>query len=99
MSYLAGMGVTAIFGFLRRSDNSEHKNIPDGGGNPQASYHGYQGRGLSNASRNTSAIAATPGLISNAMVTAAHANGIKVIIDFAPNHSHAGQRRRVWLAI
>ena len=42
MSYLAGMGVTAIW-ILPPVDNL-NTNIPDGQGNPTASYHGYQAR-------------------------------------------------------
>ncbi|HEX8922518.1 MAG TPA: alpha-amylase family glycosyl hydrolase, partial [Pyrinomonadaceae bacterium] len=42
MSYLAGMGITAIW--ISPPVDNLNANIPDGGGNPTASYHGYQGR-------------------------------------------------------
>ena len=42
MSYLSGMGVTAIW--ISPPVDNLNANIPDGGGNPTASYHGYQGR-------------------------------------------------------
>src|SRR5215210_9396307 len=42
MSYLAGMGVTAIW--ISPPVDNLNTNIPDSGGNPTASYHGYQGR-------------------------------------------------------
>jgi glycosidase len=42
MSYLAGMGVTAIW--ISPPVDNLNTNIPDGGGNPTASYHGYQER-------------------------------------------------------
>src|SRR5258708_39969855 len=42
VSYLAGMGVTPIL-ILPPVDNL-NTNIPDGQGNPTASYHGYQAR-------------------------------------------------------
>src|SRR5215204_4614008 len=40
MSYLAGMGVTAIW--ISPPVDNLNTNIPDGNGNPTASYHGYQ---------------------------------------------------------
>lgn len=84
MSYLAGMGVTAIW--ISPPVDNLNTNIPDGQGNPTASYHGYQGRDFKRIEEHS-------GSASNAwtdfdnLVTAAHANGIKVIVDFAPNHS------------
>src|ERR671916_1628031 len=84
MSYLAGMGVTAIW--ISPPVDILNANIPDGNGNPTASYHGYQGRDFKRIEEHS-------GSASNAwtdfdnLVTAAHANGIKVIVDFAPNHS------------
>ncbi|HZG54837.1 MAG TPA: alpha-amylase family glycosyl hydrolase [Pyrinomonadaceae bacterium] len=84
MSYLAGMGVTAIW--ISPPVDNLNANIPDANGNPTASYHGYQGRDFKRIEEHS-------GGASNAwtdfdnLVTAAHANGIKVIVDFAPNHS------------
>jgi glycosidase len=84
MSYLAGMGVTAIW--ISPPVDNLNANIPDGQGNPTASYHGYQGRDFKRVEEHF-------GNTSNAwtdfdnLVTAAHANGIKVVIDFAPNHT------------
>jgi glycosidase len=84
MSYLAGLGVTAIW--ISPPVDNLNANIPDGSGNPTASYHGYQGRDFKRVEEHF-------GNTSNAwtdfdnMVTAAHANGIKVVIDFAPNHT------------
>src|ERR1043166_2846546 len=42
MSYLAGLGVTSIW--ISPPVDNLNTNIPDGNGNPTASYHGYQGR-------------------------------------------------------
>src|SRR5947209_18440330 len=42
MSYLAGLGVTAIW--ISPPVDHLNTNIPAGQGNPTASYHGYQGR-------------------------------------------------------
>jgi len=84
MSYLAGMGVTAIW--LSPPVDNLNTNIPDGGGNPTASYHGYQGRDFKRIEEHFGNSSNT-WTDFDAMVSAAHANGIKVIVDFAPNHS------------
>src|ERR1043165_1735908 len=39
MAYLAGMGVTAIW--ISPPVDNLNVNIPDGGGNPTAAFHGY----------------------------------------------------------
>lgn len=84
MSYLAGMGVTAIW--ISPPVDNLNTNIPDSGGNPQASYHGYQGRDFKRIEEHFGNSGNT-WTDFDAMVTAAHAAGIKVVIDFAPNHS------------
>jgi glycosidase len=84
MSYLAGMGVTAIW--ISPPVDNLNTNIPDGSGNPQASYHGYQGRDFKRIEEHFGNSSNT-WTDFDAMVTAAHSNGIKVVIDFAPNHS------------
>src|ERR1043165_3167927 len=84
MSYLAGLGVTAIW--ISPPVDNLNTNIPDGNGNPTASYHGYQGRDFKRVEEhfgNTS----NPWTDFDNLVSAAHSNGIKVIIDFAPNHT------------
>ena len=84
MSYLAGMGVTAIW--ISPPVDNLNTNIPDGSGNPTASYHGYQARDFKRIEEHFGNSGNTWTEFDN-LVTAAHANGIKVIIDFAPNHS------------
>ncbi|HEV7683217.1 MAG TPA: alpha-amylase family glycosyl hydrolase [Pyrinomonadaceae bacterium] len=84
MSYLAGMGVTAIW--ISPPVDNLNTNIPDGSGNPQASYHGYQGRDFKRIEEHFGNSSNT-WTDFDAMVTAAHSSGIKVIVDFAPNHS------------
>ncbi|MGA9994220.1 MAG: alpha-amylase family glycosyl hydrolase, partial [Pyrinomonadaceae bacterium] len=84
MSYLAGMGVTAIW--ISPPVDNLNTNIPDGNGNPTASYHGYQGRDFKRIEEHFGNASNTWTEFDN-LVTAAHQNGIKVIIDFAPNHS------------
>jgi glycosidase len=84
MSYLAGMGVTTIW--ISPPVDNLNTNIPDGGGNPTASYHGYQGRDFKRIEEHFGNSGNT-WTDFDAMVSAAHSNGIKVVIDFAPNHS------------
>lgn len=84
MSYLAGLGVTAIW--ISPPVDNLNTNIPDGQGNPTASYHGYQGRDFKRIEEHFGDVNNTWTDFDN-LVAAAHQNGIKVIIDFAPNHS------------
>jgi len=84
VAYLAGMGVTAIW--ISPPVDNLNTNIPDGGGNPTASYHGYQGRDFKRIEEHFGNASNTWTDFDN-LVTAAHQNGIKVIVDFAPNHS------------
>jgi glycosidase len=84
MSYLAGMGVTAIW--ISPPVDNLNTNIPDGNNNPTASYHGYQGRDFKRIEEHFGNPSNT-WTDFDAMVTAAHQSGIKVIVDFAPNHS------------
>ena len=84
MSYLAGMGVTAIW--ISPHVDNLNVNIPDGNGNPTASYHGYQGRDFKRVEEHSGDSSNAWTAFDN-LVNAAHANGIKVIVDFAPNHS------------
>lgn len=84
MSYLAGLGITAIW--ISPPVDNLNTNIPDGGGNPTASYHGYQGRDFKRIEEHFGNAGNTWTDFDN-LVTAAHQNGIKVIVDFAPNHS------------
>lgn len=84
MSYLAGLGVTAIW--ISPPVDNLNTNIPDGSGNPTASYHGYQARDFKRIEEHFGNSSNT-WTDFDAMVSAAHSSGIKVIIDFAPNHS------------
>jgi glycosidase len=83
MSYIAGMGVTAIW----ISPPVDNENVNEGGIAVGAPYHGYQGHDFKRIEEHfgdaTNSFAAFDNL-----VTAAHSHGIKVIIDFAPNHSN-----------
>ncbi len=85
MSYLAGMGVTAIW--ISPPVDNLNLNIPDSGGNPTASYHGYGARDFKRIEEHFGA-AANNWTAFDSLTAAAHTNHIKVIVDFAPNHSN-----------
>jgi glycosidase len=80
--YIAGMGVTALW--LSPVVDNVHVPVytPDWSG-PQAGYHGYW-------ARDDYKLDPHMGTWSDfdTLVSTAHANGLKVIIDFAPNHSN-----------
>ena len=84
ISYLSGMGVTAIW--ISPPVDNLNANLPDGGGNPTATYHGYQGRDFKLIEEHFGSSANDWTAFDN-LVTAAHASGIKIIVDFAPNHT------------
>ncbi len=84
MSYLAGLGVTSIW--ISPPVDNLNLNIPDGSGNPTASYHGYQSRDFKRIEDHFGDSSNSWTAFDN-LVTAAHQNGIKVIVNFAPNHS------------
>jgi glycosidase len=84
MSYLAGLGVTAIW--ISPPVDNLNTNIPDGSGNPTAAYHGYQARDFKRIEEHFGNSSNTWTEFDN-LVSAAHSSGIKVIVDFAPNHS------------
>ena len=85
MSYLSGMGVTAIW--ISPPVDNLNLNIPDGGGNPTAAYHGYAARDFKRIEEHFGDTSYTWSAF-DALVTAAHNAGIKVIVDFAPNHTN-----------
>jgi glycosidase len=84
MSYIKGMGVTAIW----ISPTVDNENLNLNTSSPiSAPYHGYDARDFmrveehfGNSSNSWTAF--------NNLVTAAHINGIKVIVDWANNHSN-----------
>ena len=84
ISYLSGMGVTAIW--ISPPVDNLNVNLPDGSGNPTATYHGYQGRDFKRIEEHFGSSANDWTAFDN-LVAAAHQSGIKVIVDFAPNHT------------
>ncbi len=84
MSYLQGMGVTAIW--ISPPVDNLNLGIPFNG-QTTAPYHGYQARDFKRTEEHFGD-ASNSWAAFDAMVAAAHAAGIKVIVDFAPNHSN-----------
>lgn len=85
ISYLSGMGVTAVW--ISPPVDNLNVNIPDSGGNPTAPYHGYAARDFKRIEEHFGDVNNTWAAF-DALVSAAHQNGIKVIVDFAPNHTN-----------
>jgi len=85
MSYLSGMGVTAIW--ISPPVDNLNLNIPDSGGNATAAYHGYAARDFKRIEEHFGD-ASNTWTAFDALVSAAHTAGIKVIVDFAPNHTN-----------
>jgi glycosidase len=80
ISYLAGMGITALW-ISPPVDNIHTAAVYNGV--PNAGYHGYW-------ARDDYRIDPHLGTWSDfdTLVSTAHSNGIKIVIDFAPNHSN-----------
>lgn len=84
MTYLKNMGITAIW--ISPPIDNLNLSVPFAG-QSTAPYHGYQGRDFKRIEEH-SGDAANAWTAFDNMVTAAHTNGIKVIVDFAPNHTN-----------
>jgi glycosidase len=84
MSYLKGMGVTAIW--ISPTVDNENLNM-----NPStpisAPYHGYDARDFMKVEEHFGSTINSWNAFDN-LVSAAHSNGIKVIVDWANNHSN-----------
>jgi glycosidase len=79
LAYLKGMGVTSIW-ISPHVDNIDKAAVY--GGVPNAGYHGYWSRDFMKTEEHFGTLAEFDSLI-----TAAHNAGIKVIMDWAPNHT------------
>jgi glycosidase len=82
ISYLAGMGITALW-ISPPVDNVHQPVYEPGSSAPEAGYHGYWARDFYQIDPHLGTWSDFDTLVSTA-----HSNGIKVIIDFAPNHSN-----------
>jgi glycosidase len=85
MSYLSGMGVTALW--ISPPVDNLNLNIPDGNGNATATYHGYAARDFKRIEEHFGD-STNSWTAFDSLVTAAHNAGIKIVVDFAPNHSN-----------
>ncbi len=84
MAYIKGLGATAIW----ISPPVDNLNLNDPvNGSPAAPYHGYAARDFKRIEEHFGDVNNTFTAFDN-LVSAAHANGIKVIVDFAPNHTN-----------
>jgi glycosidase len=84
MSYLKGMGVTAIW----ISPTVDNENLNMATGSPiSAPYHGYDARDFMKVEEHFGDTSNSWSAFDN-LVSAAHSNGIKVIVDWANNHSN-----------
>jgi glycosidase len=79
LDYLAGLGVTAIW-ISPHVDNIDV--AATYGGVPNAGYHGYWARDFFRTEEHFGTLAEF-----DSLVAAAHAAGVKVIMDWAPNHT------------
>jgi len=83
MSYLKGMGITAIW----ISPTVDNENMKLSIGSPiSAPYHGYDARDFMKVEEHFGDSTNSWSAFDN-LVSAAHSNGIKVIVDWANNHS------------
>jgi glycosidase len=84
MAYLKGMGVTAIW----ISPTVDNENLNMNIGTPiSAPYHGYDARDFMKIDEHFGDTANSWTAFTN-LTSAAHTNGIKVIVDVANNHSN-----------
>lgn len=84
MSYLKGMGITAIW----ISPTVDNENLNLASGSPiSAPYHGYDARDFMRVEEHFGDASNSWTAFDN-LVSAAHSNGIKVIVDWAANHSN-----------
>ena len=85
ITYLKNMGVTAIW--ISPPLDNLNLNIPDSSGNPTSSYHGYGARDFKKIEEHFGDSANGWTAFDN-LVSTLHSNGMKLIVDFAPNHSN-----------
>ncbi len=83
MAYIKGMGVTAIW----ISPTVDNENLTMSSTSVSAPYHGYDARDFMRVEEHFGDSTNSWSAFDN-LVTAAHQNGIKVIVDWANNHSN-----------
>jgi glycosidase len=85
ISYLKNMGITAIW--ISPPLDNLNLNIPDGSGNPTSSYHGYGARDFKKIEEHFGDTNNT-WTAFDSLVSSLHSNSMKLIVDFAPNHTN-----------
>ncbi|MHB1021317.1 MAG: alpha-amylase family glycosyl hydrolase [Acidobacteriaceae bacterium] len=85
MSYLKGLGVTAIW--ISPPVDNDNLNTYGTSSSPMAGYHGYWARDFQRIEEHFGDANNTWTAFDN-MVATAHQDGIKVIVDFAGNHTN-----------
>lgn len=83
LPYLADMGITAIW----ISSPADNENLNEGTSAVGAPYHGYHARDFKRIEEHFGD-SSNSWTAFDALVTTAHSRGIKIIVDFAPNHSN-----------
>ncbi|HLZ13249.1 MAG TPA: alpha-amylase family glycosyl hydrolase [Candidatus Acidoferrum sp.] len=84
IAYLKGMGVTTIW----ISPTVDNENLNMNSGSPiSAPYHGYDARDFMKVEEHFGSSTNSWTAFDN-LISAAHSNGIKVIVDWANNHSN-----------
>jgi glycosidase len=85
ISYLKNMGITAIW--ISPPLDNLNLNIPDTSSNPTSSYHGYGARDFKKIEEHFGSTNNSWTAYDN-LVSALHSNSMKLIVDFAPNHTN-----------
>jgi glycosidase len=85
ITYLKNMGITAIW--ISPPVDNLNLNIPDTGGNPTSSYHGYGARDFKKIEEHFGSATNSWTAFDN-LVSALHSSSMKLIVDFAPNHTN-----------
>lgn len=85
LAYLKGMGITAVW-ISPPLNNINVVDPDDGSGQPTAPYHGYWARDMKQIEEHFGDVSNSWTAFDN-LVAAAHTLGIKIVVDFAPNHT------------
>jgi glycosidase len=85
ISYLKNMGITAIW--ISPPLDNLNLNIADSAGNPTSSYHGYEARDFKKIEEHFGDAGNTWAAFDS-LASSLHSNGMKLIVDFAPNHTN-----------
>jgi glycosidase len=85
ITYLKNMGITAIW--ISPPVDNLNLNIPDSNNNPTASYHGYGARDFMRIEEHFGSTTNSWTAFDN-LVSSLHSNSMKLIVDFAPNHTN-----------